>query len=413
MEDGQGQSVSWSSTECGANKPQNTRPLAIFPEKENAELLAEFVPKVEEEIRLIKTEGVDVKLGEIETKATCKKADLTMADGKMVTSLLKLGGAFCTMCTHSQSDCHNLQIIQEGFVIDRSIESITDLAVSLADQDTGEVIRARGDYTTRQGICGKPITESDLTKNIPVCHSKIRTTEWIVELLIRYLSHKKWWTPTNAVRYTKEEKTSYTTARAKLEDNFYQKLAINLGDPGDMVTGNAFHKLATDTSREFVCTLVEEDIQEEFRNILIGLCAAVKIVNSQKRKVNVEKFRDMTLEVYVKLMQCFPWCAVSPSVHRILAHSWEVIELNDSHGLGNLSEEGLEALNKYIRSRRETGARKDSTMHNFMDTFNHLWDRSRPTIVEIARKIKRRTPKLMVMTEIEALVESLFLEDEE
>ena len=158
---------------------------------------------------------------------------------------------------------------------------------------------------------------------------------------------------------------------------------------------------------------MEEDIQEEFRNILIGLCAAVKIVNSQKRKVNVEKFRDMTLEVYVKLMQCFPWCAVSPSVHRILAHSWEVIELNDSHGLGNLSEEGLEALNKYIRSRRETGARKDSTMHNFMDTFNHLWDCSRPTIVEIARKIQRRTPKLMVMTEIEALVESLFLEDEE
>ena len=41
--------------------PQNTRPLAIFPEKENEELLAEFVPKVEEEIKLIKTEGVDVK----------------------------------------------------------------------------------------------------------------------------------------------------------------------------------------------------------------------------------------------------------------------------------------------------------------------------------------------------------------
>ena len=94
-------------------------------------------------------------------------------------------------------------------------------------------------------------------------------------------------------------------------------------------------------------------------------------------------------------------------------HSWEVIELNDGKGLGNLSEVGLEALNKYIRSRRKTGARKDTTMHNFMDTFNHLWDRSRPTVVEMARKIQRRTPKLMVMTEIEALVESLFLEDEE
>ena len=120
----------------------------------------------------------------------------------------------------------------------------------------------------------------------------------------------------------------------------------------------------------------------------------------------------MTLEVYVKLMQCFPWCAVSPSVHRILAHSWEVIELNDSHGLGNLSEEGLEALNKYIRSIRQSGARKDSTLNNFTDTFNHLWDRSRPTIVQLAREIRRRTPKLLIMTEIESLVESLFLEEE-
>ena len=51
-------------------------------------------------------------------------------------------------------------------------------------------------------------------------------------------------------------------------------------------------------------------------------------------------------------------------------------------------------------------------MNNFTDTFNHLWDRSRPTIVEMAREIRRRTPRLQVMTEIEALVESLFLEEE-
>ena len=62
---------------------------------------------------------------------------------------------------------------------------------------------------------------------------------------------------------------------------------------------------------------------------------------------------------------------------------------------------------------RATGARKDSTLNNFTDTFNHLWDRSRPTIVEMARNIRRRKPRLLAMTEIEALLESLFLEDEE
>ena len=80
--------------------------------------------------------------------------------------------------------------------------------------------------------------------------------------------------------------------------------------------------------------------------------------------------------------------------------------------MGGKSEEGLEALNKYIRSFRQSGARKDSTLNNFTDTYNHLWARSRPTIVGLAREAPRRTPKLLIMTEIEAQVESLFLEEE-
>ena len=110
-------------------------------------------------------------------------------------------------------------------------------------------------------------------------------------------------------------------------------------------------------------------------------------------------------------MEHFPWAAVSPSVHRILAHSWEVLELNNGFGLGDMSEEGLEALNKIIRNRREHGARKSSTLNNFMDCYNHMWDRSRPTIVEMEREIRSKKPKVLIATEIEALVESLFLEE--
>ena len=62
---------------------------------------------------------------------------------------------------------------------------------------------------------------------------------------------------------------------------------------------------------------------------------------------------------------------------------------------------------------RSRGARKDSTLHNFTDTYNHLWDRSRPVIVEMERKIKRIPAKLEVSTEIESVVESMFAEEEE
>ena len=138
----------------------------------------------------------------------------------------------------------------------------------------------------------------------------------------------------------------------------------------------------------------------------------MKVINLQKRKVNIDMFRDLSQKTYLSIVETFPWAVVSPSVDRILAHSWERIEMNDGFGLGDLSEEGLEALNKWIRRLRVGGARTSSTLFNFTDTFNHLWDRSRPTIVEMERQIKKKKSKVNIATEIETLVLSLFLEDE-
>ena len=51
------------------------------------------------------------------------------------------------------------------------------------------------------------------------------------------------------------------------------------------------------------------------------------------------------------------------------------------------------------------------TLHNFTDVYHHLWDRSRPTIVEMDRRIKTRLTKLVVGTEIECMVESMFTKE--
>ena len=116
-------------------------------------------------------------------------------------------------------------------------------------------------------------------------------------------------------------------------------------------------------------------------------------------------------DIAQQLVISFKWAVISLSVHRILAHSWEVIEQNNGFGLGNQSEEGLEALNKFIMSFRARGARKDSTVNNFSDTLNHMWDRSRPIILDMERKITRRKQKVVISTEIEAAVNTLFEED--
>ena len=95
--DHEGQCASWSSCVAGTNKPQNTRPLALFPSKETPEMLAEFVPRVEAEVKLVKEQGVQLKSedGSNQYIARCEDAKMSMCDGKMVVNLLNCGGAFC------------------------------------------------------------------------------------------------------------------------------------------------------------------------------------------------------------------------------------------------------------------------------------------------------------------------------
>ena len=131
-----GDKVIWSSTEEGANKTQNIQLFSLFPAKENKDLLQEFIPLVENDVNRVEINGVKVLMKSgLEAIAHCRRATLSMADGKMVTTLLQLGGAYCTMCTKSQPQCHSREVIEEGFVIDRSVESLNDLALSLTDED--------------------------------------------------------------------------------------------------------------------------------------------------------------------------------------------------------------------------------------------------------------------------------------
>ena len=142
--DGSGILVTRTISVAGANKPQNTRPLALFPAKETPELLADFVPKVEFEVQEVKTRGVKVEIREGEELiAECSKCSLSMVDGKMINTLLNLGGAYCTMCAKSQSECEDKDVIQAGFVIERDLETMKDIANALTEPDTGVITRKR------------------------------------------------------------------------------------------------------------------------------------------------------------------------------------------------------------------------------------------------------------------------------
>ena len=74
------------------------------------------------------------------------------------------------------------------------------------------------------------------------------------------------------------------------------------------------------------------------------------------KTVDVTEYRKLCETLYLLYLQSFPsprknedtWVRITPSLHKLLGHSWELIELNDDCELKNLDESGLEANNKLI-----------------------------------------------------------------
>ena len=102
--------------------------------------------------------------------------------------------------------------------------------------------------------------------------------------------------------------------------------------------------------------------------------------------VNVTEYKKLCTTLYVFILKSFPhvtqkpgtWIIITPTVHKLLGHSWELIELNDDNGLKNWDESGLEANNKILRTIRQKLARKTSQSDNLNDVIRRLWLGSDP-----------------------------------
>ena len=136
-------------------------------------------------------------------------------------------------------------------------------------------------------------------------------------------------------------------------------------------------------------------IPPEFKSHIIEihtcLGAILRVYNSSKR-VDTEELALVCNKIYQSILCEFPWGNISPTLHKLLAHAPEIIStFNDGHGLEHLSEEGLEASNKYIRRYRDRLARKFSFEENLRDIFVRMISHSDPILL-MNRKFAIRKP---------------------
>ena len=162
------------------------------------------------------------------------------------------------------------------------------------------------------------------------------------------------------------------------------------GQCGTTTTGNNCRRLLHDPN---VRKLITSDIQEanQMKMEILGQRLSIILwVLSSKRKGHVEKYRQYCIDTNLFLITEFhcatykhlpgPWISITPSVHTVLAHSWDLIRHNDGHGLGNFDEAGLEGCNKILRCIRKSMSRKISQDANLTDTLNRLWLNSGPVL---------------------------------
>lgn len=108
------------------------------------------------------------------------------------------------------------------------------------------------------------------------------------------------------------------------------------------------------------------------------------------------------------IKQKYPWCEISPTVHKLLIHSVE-ISRSLPLPLGVFGEEGAESRNKYTKSDRYDFARRTSRLDNFTDVFNRGLDSTDPFIVSLYKSKKTKISSSL-STEVSQF---LILEDDE
>ena len=313
-----------------------------------------------------------------------------MKDMKMKKMVSGRGGADCRLCKYRQTEWMIPNQIMSGFDITHTATGAFDIYEKLVNAD-GEIRRKSGDYEIREGMTKKPLTTSNQW-SICVLHSKINCTAWFVKLLARLNSGDLQW-----VERENCDGDRIREGAVRVLDIIQERTGINLhqvcGSLGKGVgsaDGNQSRRLFSESSRSAVLVCVREDDKEVVGELHKNLSAILRLLSCEE-KINVHKYQKLVTETSLLIAHNFHWSQINYTLHGILHHSHQLIVMNHGIGLGELSEEALEANNKFVRRFLEMNSRKTSPQDQLEDVMGRLLERSDPYLLE--RKLNFRSAK--------------------
>ena len=381
-------------TQKSPNSALTHRPLAVQLGKESRETL-ESLKVFDNDINKMKADGFTAVVGE---KLVSVKVNVAshMMDMKAANLYLGLGGAYCDLCDHSRADCHDPQVVRAGFEITRTVEDLHSLFEKVANDD-GVVVKHRNDYDTRKGLTNKPIPNHEVI-SVQVLHALLRTFDHYMKIAVHLKAEVFEWTESDTNRYHQFLVAAKKEIQQKLEEVLGERWDFpdGTGKGGTSTTGNTARRILHHGGRDIVIQMLPDRFQGIMTQIRQYLSVILRLFSSSEN-IDVQEYKKVCTILYLLYLESFPtqskkkspqpvdlmWISVSPTLHKLLAHSWELIEMNDGHGLKCFDESGLEANNKILRSIRLKLARKTSQADNLEDVINRLWLGSDPKVYQI------------------------------
>ena len=312
-----------------------------------------------------------------------------MKDLKLKKKLSGMGGADCILCKSRQADWKDPMKIKEGFPICRTSESTRELYEKLIIEGDGEIVRKAGDYGLREGITNEALTTSE-QHSICITHSYINILGWMLKVLYRCnCSYECWMEKSTVIGEPIRRSKNRVKEIFKIEGLVVDAVGGANAKTGTSNDGNTGRKFFEQRNQSLVVSCVAEKYKATIADLHEKLSVVLRVVSSCE-KVNVEKLDELCKEISLLIAAKLPWTEINWTLHGTLHHSAELIYLNDGWSLGALSEEALEANNKFVRRYLEQYSRTSSPFLQLTDTMCRLLERSNPEVISYQDGIRKK-----------------------
>ena len=389
-----------------------TRPIHIFKAKESRGFTESIFPELQASLDDLayprKVNGFSKQV-DIDTK-------FTMIDRKMLDILQGDSGAFCHYCDIKRADASNFQLISAsgagGMPITKTIEECYERWELV---ESGEISQ---NNPLRAGQCHKPLlTQSGCL--FAILHQALRSLDFVLKILYHLVAGHKVWSEADPT-----VKADVATSKAKVISHIKATCGGLLVDSptavgGNTNTGPVSQRFFAWCNREAICSLIDDAADRENFNILLGqFNVSLSVAESVDvtKVVDVEKIKLHCHETMIHITLHFPWVKITPSVHQMLAHNWELFEMQNGGPIAIWSESALESWNKHLRNFRSGAgcrARQMSVRCNIQDVFVRMLVTSAPVIASVRRNllVKRQQSSCpsVVPNQEEVIIKGMYL----